>query len=122
MDSTFIHDDEEELQAASTNALAEADKRVKAAVVDIPFKYRTFLDGSNAQTNYLRDKWPDIQTVTAKYTSRKILNQWLRICLISTLCIWINDYPDHLRCMPDPGHERAGRPPRHQANMGHHKF
>ncbi|GKC39332.1 hypothetical protein Tco_1051716, partial [Tanacetum coccineum] len=33
MDSTFIHDDEEELQAASTNALTEADKRAKAAVV-----------------------------------------------------------------------------------------
>ncbi|GKD69904.1 hypothetical protein Tco_1323994, partial [Tanacetum coccineum] len=43
--------------------------------VDITFKYRTFSDGSNAQTNCLRDKWPDIQTVTARYTSQKILNQ-----------------------------------------------
>nr|GEX78015.1 reverse transcriptase domain-containing protein [Tanacetum cinerariifolium] len=33
MDSTFIHDDEEELQAASTNALTKADKIEKAAVV-----------------------------------------------------------------------------------------
>ncbi|GKA88573.1 hypothetical protein Tco_0810337 [Tanacetum coccineum] len=85
--------------AALTNALTEADKRAKASVVDITFKYRTFSDGSNAQTNCLRDKWPDIQTVTARYTSQKILNQRLRIQLILTLCIWINDYPDHLRCM-----------------------